>query len=127
LGNNIDSDGTAGLGDPLDGVDPLLGALADNGGPIKTHALLVGSPAIDAGTAVGAPTVDQRGFTRDANVDIGSFEDLSGNTAPTADAGGPYVINEGDSLVVDASGSSDPDPGNSMMPVVSIPPYPGRR
>ncbi len=28
-GNNIDSDGTAGLGDPLDGQDPMLGALAD--------------------------------------------------------------------------------------------------
>ena len=31
------------------------------------------------------------------------------NDAPTADAGGPYVINEGDSLVLDGSGSSDSD------------------
>ncbi|MDR4488210.1 MAG: choice-of-anchor Q domain-containing protein [Nitrospirales bacterium] len=74
LGNNIDSDGTAGLGDPLDGVNPLLGALADNGGSTQTHALLGGSPAIDAGTSSGAPSVDQRGALRDANVDIGAFE-----------------------------------------------------
>lgn len=29
------------------------------------------------------------------------------NTAPVADAGGPYVINEGDSLILNGSGSSD--------------------
>ncbi|MDW8260998.1 MAG: PKD domain-containing protein [Phycisphaerales bacterium] len=33
----------------------------------------------------------------------------SGNTAPNADAGGPYAISEGQSLVLDASGSSDPE------------------
>ena len=74
LGNNIDSDSTAGLGDPLDGQDPMLGALANNGASTQTHALLVGSPAINAGTTVGAPIVDQRGFTRDAMVDIGAYE-----------------------------------------------------
>jgi hypothetical protein len=31
----------------LTGTDPKLGALADNGGPTDTHALLRGSPAID--------------------------------------------------------------------------------
>ena len=74
LGNNIDSDGSALLGDPLDGVDPMLGPLADNGGQTKTHALLVGSPAVNAGTAAGAPVVDQRGISRDAIPDIGAFE-----------------------------------------------------
>lgn len=31
------------------------------------------------------------------------------NAAPTADAGGPYMISEGQSLALDASGSDDPD------------------
>jgi CSLREA domain-containing protein len=31
------------------GKAPKLGALADNGGPVRTHALLPGSPAINAG------------------------------------------------------------------------------
>ncbi|HEX6023493.1 MAG TPA: PKD domain-containing protein, partial [Solirubrobacter sp.] len=35
------------------------------------------------------------------------------NQAPTADAGGPYTINEGSSLTLDGSGSSDPD-GNPL-------------
>jgi len=58
------------------GVDPRLGPLQDNGGPTWTHALLPGSPAIDAGDATGAPGEDQRGVTRPQgpNVDIGAFE-----------------------------------------------------
>ncbi len=42
------------------GKDPLLGPLADNGGPTMTHALLPGSPAIDHGSSGGLAT-DQRG------------------------------------------------------------------
>jgi len=83
-GTNLDS-GTscafAGTGD-LSSTDPLLGALADNGGPTLTHALLTGSPAIDAAANAGCPTEDQRGVTRpvDGNgdgiavCDIGTFE-----------------------------------------------------
>ena len=44
-------------------VNPLLGPLQDNGGPTFTHALLPGSPAIDAGRSVGL-TTDQRGAPR---------------------------------------------------------------
>jgi hypothetical protein len=59
-------------------IDPLLGPLADNGGPTLTHALLSGSPAIDAGDNTDAPEWDQRGpgFRRIVNgtIDIGAFE-----------------------------------------------------
>ena len=56
-------------------VDPLLDVLADNGGPTMTHALLVGSTAINNGTNTGAPTTDQRGFLRsDGLTDIGAYE-----------------------------------------------------
>ena len=63
----------------LSGADPKLGPLADNGGPTWTMALLPGSPAIDAGTAIGAPATDQRGVPRPqgAGVDIGAFEYLT--------------------------------------------------
>ena len=111
LGNNIDSGNTAGLAGTGDqtNTDPMLAALANNGGTTQTHALLGGSPAINTGTATGAPAVDQRGVTRDASVDIGAYEVAAGNTAPTADAGGPYSINEGENLTLNANGSSDPD------------------
>jgi len=57
-------------------IDPLIGALADNGGPTETRALLAGSPAIDAGDAEGCPKADQRGVARPqgAACDIGAFE-----------------------------------------------------
>jgi hypothetical protein len=55
-------------------LDPMLGALQDNGGPTATVALLSGSPAINAGTASGAPVKDQRGLARNGPPDIGAFE-----------------------------------------------------
>ncbi|MCA1552803.1 MAG: hypothetical protein LC737_00330, partial [Chloroflexi bacterium] len=45
-------------------ANPLLGPLQDNGGATTTHALLAGSPAIDAGTNAGCPATDQHGVAR---------------------------------------------------------------
>ncbi len=59
------------------GQDPLLGALANNGGPTLTHALLAGSPAINTGSNPTALANDQRGagFARSSGLtDIGAFE-----------------------------------------------------
>lgn len=60
------------------GADPLLGPLADNGGPTRTHALLPSSPAVDAGNNLANLAFDQRGtgFARvyGAAADIGAFE-----------------------------------------------------
>lgn len=58
--------------------DPLLQALADNGGPTWTLALGDGSPAIDAGSNPDALDFDQRGtgYARASGsaADIGAFE-----------------------------------------------------
>ena len=82
------------LGNNLIGVAPLLGALANNGGLTRTHALLAGSPAINAGNNCvltkngcgdGNPALstDQRGFDRVGTVDIGAFElGAPGNSRP---------------------------------------------
>jgi hypothetical protein len=54
-------------------ADPLLGALADNGGFTKTFALGAGSPAIDF--AKSCPATDQRGKPRSTPAcDTGAFE-----------------------------------------------------
>ncbi|HPP62317.1 MAG TPA: choice-of-anchor Q domain-containing protein [Anaerolineales bacterium] len=66
----------------ITGTDPLLGALANNGGPTSTHALSIGSPAIDAGNNLTCAAADQRGETRlfDGNndtiatCDMGAYE-----------------------------------------------------
>jgi predicted outer membrane repeat protein len=83
LGYNLSSDDGSGYltgsGDQIN-TDPLLGPLQDNGGPTPTHALLSGSPAIDAGdpSFTPPPFYDQRGpgFERVVNgrIDVGSFE-----------------------------------------------------
>ncbi|MFF4576070.1 choice-of-anchor Q domain-containing protein [Streptomyces sp. NPDC001410] len=78
-GHNIDSDGSCRLtaaGD-LPSRAPLIGPLADNGGPTDTAALLPGSPALDA--AADCPATDQRGIARPqgAACDIGAYEDTA--------------------------------------------------
>lgn len=81
-GNNIDDGTTCGWGSTdgsISSTDPLLGALADNGGPTQTFALLTGSPAMDGVTfnaPNSAPSMDQRGVARPQGVgyDIGAFE-----------------------------------------------------
>ncbi len=78
-GINLVEDGSANGFGIING-DPLLGPLANNGGLTQTHALLAGSPAINAGinTAAGDLTTDQRGigFPRILNttVDLGAIE-----------------------------------------------------
>jgi hypothetical protein len=66
---------TDGVNGTIVGQDPLLGTLRNNGGPTRTHALLPGSPAIDAGNT--DLTTDQRGQSRPAGPadDIGAFEE----------------------------------------------------
>ncbi len=57
-------------------ADPLLGLLANNGGPTETHALLPGSAAVDNAVDANCPATDQRGVARPqgAACDIGAFE-----------------------------------------------------
>ncbi len=76
-------------------VDPLIGPLANNGGPTQTHALLTNSPALDAGdncvtdvahcgdALIPQLLKDQRGVSRlvdgpdadsSATIDIGAYE-----------------------------------------------------
>jgi hypothetical protein len=84
LGHNLDSGTSCGFMRPgdLSNTDPRLGSLANNQGPTDTHALLSGSPAIDVGTNVDCPNMDQRGVARPqdgdgdaiAICDIGAFE-----------------------------------------------------
>ncbi len=98
--HSLDSDGSCGLMGPgdLPGAAPLLGPLADNGGPTDTRALLTGSPAIDAG-ADCQPT-DQRGVSRPQGpaCDIGAYEkEVNSNAPPVLAADQASVtFNEGD-------------------------------
>lgn len=78
LGHNLENADTCGLdatGDMVD-TDPLLGPLQDNGGSTPTHALLLGSPAIDKGDESSCPGTDQRGYPRPQGLacDIGAYE-----------------------------------------------------
>lgn len=95
----------------------ILAPLANNGGPSQTHALVVGSPAVDAGNpngcldSTGAPLQnDQRGLPRsfDGNgngravCDIGAFELNAQDIGPALSITN-VTITEGNSGTVNAT------------------------
>jgi len=99
---------------------PLVGALADNGGPTHTMALNDSSPAIDAGSPDTCPATDQRGTDRPldgpdadetATCDIGAYEwDPSTDTDPDTDGDGVSDdADECDDAAEDADGVKDGD------------------
>ena len=111
------------VGSAASPIDAKLSALANYGGPTRTHTLLVGSPAIDAGKlgnalVGGAPiTTDQRGRNRVVHaVDIGAVEreilgDYNGNGEVEAADFVLWQANEGSTmnLVADGDGSGKVD------------------
>ncbi len=96
--HNLDSDNTCQLTGPgdLPGANPLLGPLANNGGPTDTYALLAGSPALDAGGNATCPAADQRGVTRPQRgvCDIGAVEMENAPPVLTSDQAS-VTVNEG--------------------------------
>jgi CSLREA domain-containing protein len=86
-GFNLSNDGTCGPMEPSDmsGVDPMLVWLDMNGGTNLSHALAIGSPAIDSGTPDMCTSEDQRGVARPqgAGCDRGAIEMEAAPPTPT--------------------------------------------
>lgn len=113
--HSLDSDNSCGLADAGShpGVPPLLGPLANNGGPTDTHALLAGSPALNAGNNATCLATDQRGVTRPQGpaCDIGAYESLLNVPPVIASDHASVTVNEGQSAantgtVSDANGDT---------------------
>lgn len=110
----------------LPSTGPLLGPLVDNGGPSRTHALLPGSPAIDAGGDTTCPPTDQRGAARPddgdgdgtAACDIGAYEAVSANLA-VAIGDSPDPVDVGDDVTYTVTVTNN-GPGSATEVVVSV-------
>ena len=90
-GNNLDSGTSCGFGSSsLSNTNPLLGALGNYGGKIRTIPLLPGSPAID-GSSSNCLASDQRGIARGATCDTGAFES-QGFTLSISDGDGQSAL-----------------------------------
>ncbi|MBU0494966.1 MAG: right-handed parallel beta-helix repeat-containing protein [Chloroflexi bacterium] len=102
--------------------DPLLGPLADNGGPVQTHALFPGSQAIDRVPAAECTvTTDQRSLPRpvvctspDTPGDLGAFEVQAGECVPPIPSGAS----------VTPTAPPSPTPAPPTPEPTSIPPTP---
>lgn len=133
LGYNLDSGQTCSLNGPGDlvSVNPQLGSLQNNGGTTMTHALLPGSPAIDAGNqsppgsgGTVCEATDQRGQRRPtdgngdgvARCDIGAFEAATA-TAPI----GPIPVLVNPQMTI-GPGASAPTAMPIVVPTVLAPP-----
>ena len=83
------------------GVDAMLGPLQNNGAATLTHALLLGSPAIDAGNNASCFSVDQRGLPRPVDGDgngsaVCDIEAYEFRSCPRADVDGDRVVTAAD-------------------------------
>ncbi len=109
-------------------IDPLLGALQNNGGPTPTHLPGMGSAAIDGGTNTGCPLSDQRGVLRPVGsaCDIGAVE--AGGSVASADLSLTLVeavdpIMAGTNIVYTAAVSNNgPDSAANVILTVTLPP-----
>ncbi len=106
-------------------IDARIGPLADNGGLTQTHALLAGSPAVDAGNPQSTLAVDQRRQARPfdgdgdsvARIDIGAFEAQTVLHQRPLAVDDTYTTNEDDALTTPAPGvlQNDSDPAGGTL------------
>ncbi len=128
-------------------IDPLLGALMNNGGTTFTHGLLYNSPAVDAGDDVVTVsplflTTDQRGLARqrDGNsdgivhVDIGAYERQATESRPVGTGSSVHVDLNDVRLAFPTVSGTRPDDGvaNAVQPAtvnrsvsITVIPVPG--
>ena len=121
--NLIGPGGSGGINDGSDGnivldgsTDPGLAPLGEYGGSTQTIALLPGSPALGAGTAVAGVTTDQRGEPLASAPDIGAFQSQGFSITRTGH-GTPQQTTDGTafpnalSVVVTAKNPAEPVAG----------------
>lgn len=138
-GNNLEDDSTANsqsvtpscefsASSDQSGVGAKLGALASNGGPTQTMALLAGSPAIDKGASVSAITTDQRGGPRPqppgGAYDIGAYEVGAVVDMSITKSASPSPATTGQPLTYTLKATNNgpsPDPGYAVSMSDSLP------
>ncbi|WP_435020358.1 putative Ig domain-containing protein [Tundrisphaera sp. TA3] len=96
-------------------ADPLLGALASNGGPTQTLLPQAGSPVLGAGDLAAAAdlTTDQRGLPRISptnTVDIGSVQVAPPTVAPTitSEAAATFTVAYAQTFTITTTGTPTP-------------------
>jgi len=114
---NVSNDESCGTDPALIIADPLLGPLANNGGPTRTHAIKLGSYAIDGATQCTEAT-DQRYVARPqgAACDIGAYE-FDGYASLTLTAGPNAAVNSKTGAVTLGGTITCSEPGSFTLDV----------
>src|SRR6266568_1205571 len=113
-GYNLGSDGTLGFSNTgsLNNTNPLLLALANNGGATETMALAANSPAINAGDTNFCLPFDQRMIPRPVGprCDMGAYEFGANPTLSFITQPASLTVTEGSSATFTAAASGVPPP-----------------
>jgi hypothetical protein len=118
-GYNLSDDNSAGFTGTGDrkNVAVSLGALANNGGFTRTHAISVGSAARDSADPADTLGGDQRGVAYLGRADIGAYEYNPYGQAPTITGPADQLINEDTALngLVFTVGDDQTAPGSLVV------------
>lgn len=110
-------------------TNPQLGPLQHNGGSTLTHALLSGSPAIDAAGNPACPPLDQRGAARpvdgngngSAECDMGAYEYNAKPATPTPSPTPSQTPTASPTPTITATPSPTATPTTSPSPTAAPP------
>ena len=127
-GGNLDGGSSCGFPAANSNLNPWIGPLQLNPpGATETHALLAGSPAVDAGNQATCPVADQRGQTRvdqpgvggaGVTCDIGAYEFSPIIAVPNLNLTDAITVIEGDSGTVSSIFTATLDASNTATVTV---------
>ncbi|MEM7030836.1 MAG: two-component regulator propeller domain-containing protein, partial [Chloroflexota bacterium] len=130
-GYNLSSDTSCNWTDSSNHVNANanFGPLKDNGGPVSTHTLLAGSPAIDAGNNLTCAVGDQRSMVRpldgdddnNAICDIGAVEYEDGAQLLIIDESTAGFYNEALGTILDGTQAQFPTPEDADLTFLLTP------